>query len=168
MHILSLLVLVLAVELCCPYLIQPNTSDLYPGVHTWCDTADLTAVMWSQMLQQTSHVLYSRVWAPASSAFSRNYRNRTSVQSSSRTVCAGSRESCRFDWNSCREAAREWGTTVRGRPCPRRGQSQTEVSLEGRWRHRASSTCTLSTTSIFTTYTVSTISILCVLYPYIL
>lgn len=165
MHILSLLVLVLAVELCCPYLIQPNTSDLYPGVHTWCDTADLMAVMWSQMLQQTSHVLYSRVWAPASSAFSRNYRNRTSAQSSLRTVCAGSRESCRFDWNSCREAAREWGTTVRGRPCPRRGQSQTEVSPEGRWRHCASSTCTLSTTSICTTYNVST---LCVLYPYIL
>lgn len=47
MHILSLLVLVLAVELCCPYLIQPNTSDLYPGAishlvwHCWPDGGDV-------------------------------------------------------------------------------------------------------------------------------
>lgn len=61
----------------------------------------------------------------------RSCRSRMSVPSSWRAACAGSRESCRFGWSSCREARRGWGTTVRGPPCPPRGQTLTEVRLSG-------------------------------------
>lgn len=59
----------------------------------------------------------------------RSCRSRTSARSSWRAACAGSRGSCGFGWSSCRGAQRGWGTTVRGRPCPPRGPTLTEVGL---------------------------------------
>lgn len=78
---------------------------------------------------------------PSLPSYFRSCRSRMSVQSSWRAVCSGSRGSCGFGWSSCRGARREWGTTVRGRACPPRGQIQTEV---GRWgvRHKECLTTT--------------------------